>query len=37
LSKALRRIEVEAPVEQSSMPQLHLRIMGPKGALAITS
>jgi hypothetical protein len=37
LSKVLRRIEVEAPVEQSPMPQLHLRIMGPKGALAITS
>lgn len=37
LSKALRRIDVEAPVEQSQKSQLHLRIVGPNGALEITS
>jgi glyoxalase-like protein len=37
LSKALRRIEVAAPVEQSQTTQLHLRVVGPKGALEITS
>lgn len=37
LSKTLRRIEVEAPVEKSQTPQLDLRIVGPKGTLEITS
>ena len=37
LFKALRRIEVEAPVERSQTTQLHLRITGPKGALEIAS
>ncbi|HET9837535.1 MAG TPA: VOC family protein [Candidatus Angelobacter sp.] len=37
LSKALRRIEVDAPVENSPTPKLHLRIVGSKGALEITS
>lgn len=37
LTKALRRIEVDAPVEQSEKPQLRARIIGPKGALEVTS
>ena len=37
LAKTLRRMEVEAPVEKSQTPQLHLRIVGPKGTLEITS
>ena len=37
LSKAFRRIEVEAPVEHSQTNQLHLRVVGPKGVLEITS
>ena len=37
LSKALRGIEVEAPVEHGQMAQLHLRIIGPNGNLGITS
>lgn len=37
LSKTLRRIEVEAPVEQSQTTQLRLRVVGPKGTLEITS
>jgi hypothetical protein len=37
LSKALRRIEVQAPVEHSQTAQLHMRIVGPKGTLEINS
>jgi len=37
LSKTLRRIEVEAPVEHSQTPQLRLRIVGPRAALEATS
>ncbi|HET9408430.1 MAG TPA: VOC family protein [Candidatus Sulfotelmatobacter sp.] len=37
LSKALRRIEVEASVEQNPVAQLHIRIAGPKGDLEATS
>jgi hypothetical protein len=37
LSKALKRIEVEAPVERSQMAQLQVRIVGPKGLLEVTS
>ena len=37
LSKALRRIEVEAAVENSKTPQLRLRIAGPGTALEVTS
>jgi hypothetical protein len=37
LAKTLRRMEVEAPIEKSQTPQLHLWISGPKGTLEITS
>jgi len=37
LSKALRRIEVEAPVEHSQTTNLRLQIQGPGGTLEITS
>lgn len=37
LSRMLHRIEVEAPVEHSQMPQLRLRMGGPKATLEITS
>jgi len=37
LSKALRRIEVEAAVENSQTPQLRLRIAGPGTTLEVTS
>jgi len=37
LMKAFRRIEVDAPVEHSDKPQLRTRIVGPKGALEVTS
>jgi Glyoxalase-like domain len=37
LSKAFRRIDVEAPVEHSQKGLLHLRIVGPKDTLEITS
>jgi hypothetical protein len=37
LLQALRRIDVEAPVEHGLTAQLHLRIMGPKGALEVRS
>ena len=33
LSNALRRIDVDAPVERAETPNLHARIIGPKGAL----
>ena len=36
LSKELRGIEVEAAVEKSQTPQLHLRIVGAKGTLEIS-
>jgi glyoxalase-like protein len=37
LSKALQRIEIDAPVERSERPQLRARIAGPKGILQVTS
>ena len=37
LTKALRRIEVDVLVEHSDKPQLRTRIVGPKGALEVTS
>ena len=37
LSNALRRIEVETPVEHSQLAQLHMRIVGSNGKLEITS
>ena len=37
LMKALRRIEVDAPIEHSDKPQLRTRIVGPRGALEVTS
>ena len=37
LSKELRRIEVQAPVEHSQTTQLRLRVTGPKGKLEVTS
>lgn len=36
LSKALHRIEVEAPVEHRETTQLRMRVVGPRGALEIT-
>lgn len=37
LSMALRRIEVEAPVEHGQIAQVRMRTVGPKGTLEITS
>lgn len=37
LSKALRGIEVEAPLEHGLMARLRMRIIGPNGNLEITS
>jgi hypothetical protein len=37
LSNALRRIEVETPVEHGPLAQLHMRIVGSNGKLEITS
>ena len=37
LSKTLRRIEVEAPVEHSQTPEIRLRIGGPRAILEVTS
>ena len=37
LSKTLRRIEVEAPVEHSQTPHLNLRISGSRATLEVTS
>jgi hypothetical protein len=37
LSKAFKRIGVDAPVERSETPQLRARITGPKGMLEVTS
>lgn len=37
LSKMLRRLEVEAPVEDSQTSELRMRIMGPRATLEVTS
>ena len=37
LSRMLHRLGVEAPVQHNQAPQLRLRIVGPKGALEVTS
>jgi catechol 2,3-dioxygenase-like lactoylglutathione lyase family enzyme len=37
LSKAFQKIEVDAPVERTDQPELRVQIVGPKGAVDLTS